>query len=124
MKIKTFDELDGHALHNIKQYLAKDGIYPRSRASTLAWAKRRYSGWVWGDTIYFKIVPSRRDTLDTLIHEYVHWARKRAGVYRYSTRRQKLFEESLATWAAERATGRKSRFTAVVRRVARKYKLY
>ena len=122
--IKTFDELDGRVLANIKLYLRKMGIHPKTRAETIRWAKRKFSGWMWGDNIYVKVVPSRKETLNTLVHEYVHWKRKKLGVYKYRTPLQKLREETLATWTADHATGKRPSLHKTAREVARKYKIF
>ena len=123
MKVRTFDQLDGHVLANMKLYLHKMGIRPKTRADTIKQVKRHFSGWVWGDTIYVKIVPSRREVLDTFVHEFTHWKRKQLGLYRYKTPRQKLREEFLATWTAAKATGRNPNPRRMLARVNRKYSL-
>ena len=122
--IKTFDQLDGHVLANMKLYLRKMGIHPKTRAETIRWAKRKFSGWMWGDNIYVKIVPSRKETLNTLIHEYVHWKRKKLGLYKYKTPTQKLREETIATWVADSATGKRCSLRGTARAVARKYDVF
>lgn len=121
MKVKTFDELDGHVLANMKLYLYKMGIRPKTRQETVRQVKKHFSGWVWGDTIYVKIVPSRREVLDTFVHEFTHWKRKQLGVYRYKTPRQKFKEEYIATWIAEHATGRRPNPHRLLTRIIRKY---
>lgn len=122
--IKTFDELDGRVLANMKVYLRKMGIRPKTRAETIRWAKRKFSGWMWGDNIYVKVVPSRKETLNTLIHELVHLKRRRLGLYKYKTPLQKLREETLATWVADCCTGRRVSLTRTAQEVARKYKVF
>lgn len=121
MKVKTFDQLDGHVLANMKLYLHKMGIRSKTRQETIRQVKRHFSGWVWGDTIYVKIVPSRREVLDTLVHEFTHWKRKHLGLYRYRTPRQKFKEEFIATLAAARATGRNPDPKRLMARIVRKY---
>ena len=121
MKIRTFDQLDNRVLVNIRQYLKKIGITPRTREDTVKWAKRKFSGWTYGDTIYFKIVPSRREMVDTLIHEYIHWKRKSIGTYRYKTPRQQLLEETISTYLAEKLTGKRPKLISVVKRTLKKY---
>ena len=122
--IKTFDQLDGRVLANMKLYLHKMGIHPKTRAETIRWAKRKFSGWMWGNTIYVKIVPSRKETLNTLIHELVHLKRRQLGLYRYKTPLQKLREETLATWIADCATGKRQSLHGTARAVGRKYKTF
>lgn len=118
--IRSFDELDGNVLADMRRYMKKPHL---SRAETIRIVKRKFSGWVRGNNIYFKVVPSKREMMDTIIHEYVHWVRKQSKVYRYRTDRQKLLEESLATYFAEKMTGRRPKWCEVVRRTARKYHL-
>ena len=122
--IKTFDQLDGRVLANMKLYLHKMGIHPKTRAETIRWVKRKFSGWMWGDTIYVKVVPSRKETLNTLIHELVHLKRRRLGLYRYKTPLQKLREETLATWVADWATGKRRSLHRTAKSVARKYDVF
>jgi hypothetical protein len=124
MKIKTFDQLDGRVLANIRQYLHKLGIRPKTREETIRWAKRKFSGWLYGDTIYFKIEPSRRNMMDTLIHEWTHWSRKKLGLYRYKTPKQKIVEETLATYCAEALTRRRPKLERVLDRTIKKYSVF
>ncbi len=124
MKIKTFDQLDGRVLANIRQYLRKMGIHPKTREETVRWAKRKFSGWVYGNTIYYKVVSSKREMLDTIVHEYVHWKRKKLGVYKYKTPRQKFVEEVTATYWAEKLTGRRPNINNVAKRTLKKYNYF
>lgn len=121
MEVKTFDQLDGRVLANIRQYLRKMGINPKTREETVRWAKKKFYGWTYGNTIYFKVVRSKREMLDTIIHEWVHWKRKNLGVYKYKTPRQKFTEETLATYVAEKYTGKKPVLANVAKRTLKKY---
>jgi hypothetical protein len=100
------------------------GIKPRTREETIRHAKREFSGWTYGDTIYYKVVRSKREMMDTIIHEYVHWKRKKLGVYRYKTPMQKLREETIATYLAEKFTGKNPSLPDVLKRTWIKYSCF
>ena len=95
IEVRTFDQFDNHALANVRSYLAKRSA-SKSGVDVTKVANRNYSGWIYGNVLYYNARLTDIDIVETIVHEYVHWQRKKYGVFRYGTTNEIFIEESTA----------------------------
>lgn len=67
-----------------------------SKQDVIQSASKLYQGWIHGDTLYFKEGLGQYNTEATVLHEYVHWYRRKEGLYKYRTKKDQFVEEYIA----------------------------
>ena len=96
--IKKFTEFDNKTIYNVKHYLQKNNKIKKytSNKNIIKKAIMLYDGWIYGNTIYYKDTLSNKNLLSTLVHEYIHYIRKKEGKFIYNTSKNIFIEECIA----------------------------
>jgi len=55
-----------------------------------------YDGWIYGNTIYYNDKLSKQRILSTIIHEYIHYMRKKERKFIYNSSKNIFIEECIA----------------------------
>jgi hypothetical protein len=99
LKICNFDEIDNRTLAQMHQYMLSHKVI-KSEVSykvVINKAKKIWYGWCYNNTIYNNDEISKGyEMLNTVIHEYIHYYRKRTDVFKYGTHNQIFIEEFFA----------------------------
>jgi hypothetical protein len=100
--IKKFTEFDNRTIYNVQHYLHKNNKIKKntSHKNIIRKAIILYDGWIYGNTIYYKDTLSNKKLLSTLIHEYVHYLRKKEGKFLYNSSKNIFIEECIAELSA------------------------
>jgi len=97
--IRNFDEIDNRTLAQMRQYMISHKIiYTNVSDQTIInKAKKIWSGWCYNNIIYNNSEISKGyEMLNTVIHEYIHYYRKRVDIFKYCTHNQVFIEEFFA----------------------------
>lgn len=95
--IKKFTEFDNRTINNVRHYLQKNKIIKNSSNKIIInKALTLYDGWIYGNTIYYNDKLSNKILLATLIHEYIHYIRKKEGKFIYNSPKNIFIEECIA----------------------------
>ena len=96
--IKKFTEFDNRTIYNVHHYLQKNNKIKKytSQKNIIKKAIILYDGWIYGNTIYYKNTLSNKNLLSTLIHEYIHYIRKKDGRFIYNSSKNIFIEECIA----------------------------
>jgi hypothetical protein len=96
--IKTFTEFDNRTIYNVQHYLQKNNKIKKytSHKNIIKKAIMLYDGWIYSNTIYYKDTLSNKKLLSTLIHEYIHYIRKKEGKFIYNSSKNIFIEECIA----------------------------
>jgi hypothetical protein len=111
IQIRPFSQFDKRVLANIKKYCPIESEI-----------HKKYDGWIYGNTIYYNEL-SNGCIMDTIIHEYIHWKRKKSKQFRYRTPMDIFIEEGLATYIAGCICGSKVSFKTTCKQVVSLYGL-
>jgi len=96
--IKKFTEFDNRVIYYVQQYLQKHKKINKTTThkNIIRKAMQLYDGWIYGNTIYYKDTLSNQQLLSTLVHEYVHYLRKKEGKFIYNSHKNIFIEECIA----------------------------
>ena len=96
IQIKKFSEFDNRTIWNVKKYLKKRKIKCTTSKNVIEKALILYDGWIYGNTIYYNDILDNNKLLETLIHEYVHFIRKKEKKFIYRSDENIFTEECIA----------------------------
>ena len=94
LQIKPFSEFDNLVIQNIRHYSKHSKSI--SKSYIIQYALSNYYGWIYGNVLYYRDNTRSLELLDTIIHEYVHWIRKKQKLFLYTTSKYRFIEESIA----------------------------
>ena len=105
--IRNFDEIDNRTLAQMRMYMVSHKIINAninanvhtnvSTKTIINKAKKIWSGWCYNNIIYNNSEISKGyEMLNTVIHEYIHYYRKRTDIFKYGTHNQVFIEEFFA----------------------------
>jgi hypothetical protein len=94
--IKKFTEFDNYTIAQMKLYLKKRKQPHALKKDVIRSALKTYYGWIYADTLYYNNYSNLKDTVSTIIHEYVHWRRKEECLYKYRSHYDIFIEEFFA----------------------------
>ena len=98
--IRNFDEFDNRTIAHIRKYMIKYNMINVDTSTKLIInkAKSQWYGWSHSNFMYInnQISKSIDEMLNTIIHEYIHYYRKRNDIFKYGTHNQVFIEEFFA----------------------------
>jgi hypothetical protein len=99
--IRNFNMIDNRTLAQMRQYMVNHKVINAhaniSNQTIINKAKKIWSGWCYNNIIYNNSEISKGyEMLNTVIHEYIHYYRKRADIFKYGTHNQVFIEEFFA----------------------------
>ena len=99
--IKKFTEFDNKTIANVRLYLKKHKLPHKTNQQVIKSALNEYYGWIYHNTLYYRDNLELTDIISTILHEYVHWIRRKDGTYKYKTDNDIFIEEFFAELISE-----------------------
>ena len=99
--IKKFTEFDNRTIAQVRLYLKKLRLPRNTKKEVIQNAINQYSGWIYDNTLYYNNSLNNSEIISTIIHEYVHWKRKKEQVFKYRTANDIFLEEFFAEYVSK-----------------------